>query len=72
MEVQTDKNLLTATEAARRLRISRASLSRLVRNNRIGVYRIGGRTMFDETLIDAFKESVYVEPREERQAVEEK
>ncbi len=64
MEVQMEgqQSLITAKETAKRLGISRPTLSRLVRKGRIGVYRVGGRTMFDEDVLDAFKRSVYVEP----------
>jgi excisionase family DNA binding protein len=57
--------LISARESAKRLGISRSSLSRLVKNNRIGVYRVGGRTMFDETILDAYKRSVFVQPTKE-------
>ncbi len=52
------QNLITAKEAAKRLSISRASLSRLVKEYRIGVYRVGGLTMFDERILEEFKASV--------------
>ncbi|HEX8289661.1 MAG TPA: helix-turn-helix domain-containing protein [Pyrinomonadaceae bacterium] len=56
------QELIAAKEAAKHLGISRASLCRLVKKNRIGVYRIGNRTMFDKEVLDTFKKSVYVEP----------
>lgn len=58
-------NLLSAKEAAARLGISRPTLSRLIRDNRIGVYRVGTRTLFDEQILDTFRASVYIAPREE-------
>jgi excisionase family DNA binding protein len=64
MEVKED--LISAKEAARRLGISTAQLSRLVSSNSIGVYRIGGRTLFDNETLDAFKQSVYFSPMGER------
>lgn len=57
------ERLIHAREVAQRLGISRAKLSRLVNANRIGVYRIGGRTLFDETILEDFKKRVYVEPQ---------
>lgn len=64
--MEKERGMISAKEAARRLGISRASLSRLVRDNSIGVYRIGGKTMFDETILDAYKRSVFVQPQAER------
>jgi excisionase family DNA binding protein len=64
--MESSETLISAREAAKRLGISRASLSRLVRARRIGVYRVGGRTMFDESVIDAFKRSIYIGPMMER------
>ncbi len=52
MEIQ---KMFTAEETAKRLGISRATLSRLVRDNRIAHYRIGQRTLFDE---DGLKEFI--------------
>jgi excisionase family DNA binding protein len=51
-------NMLTAEETAKRLRISRSALSRLVCENRIGHFRIGHRVMFDQQMLDEFKASV--------------
>lgn len=56
------ETLIPAKDAAKFLGISRANLSRLVKRNKIGVYRIGIRTMFDMETLNAFKKSVYVEP----------
>jgi excisionase family DNA binding protein len=64
--MEKEREMISAKEAARRLGISRASLSRLIRNNCIGVYRVGGKTMFDETILDAYKKSVFVQPLAER------
>lgn len=48
--------LLTVDEAAKMLRISRASLYTLMKNKKIRVTRIGGRTLFDRKDIDDFIE----------------
>ena len=61
--METNATLMSAKDAAKKLGISTASLSRLVRENRIGVYRVGGRTMFDEEILDAYKRSVFVMPQ---------
>jgi excisionase family DNA binding protein len=63
------ENMLTAEETSKRLRISRALLSRLVRENRIGHYRIGQRTMFTEEILREFTEATFQPPvKEEREA----
>lgn len=59
-----NENLISAKETAKRLGISRAGLSRLVNSRRIGVYWVGAKMMFDEALIDAFKQSIYIGPNE--------
>jgi excisionase family DNA binding protein len=56
-------NLVSAKDAAARLGISRPTLSRLIRDSRIGVYRVGTRTLFDEKILEEFKESVFVAPQ---------
>ena len=61
--MERNEPLISAKDAATKLGISTASLSRLVRENRIGVYRVGGRTMFDDEVLDAYKRSVYVTPQ---------
>lgn len=55
--------LISAADAAKRLNISKAMLSRLVSSGRLGVYRIGHRTLFDEQIIDDFKAAAYQPPR---------
>lgn len=57
-----NQNMLSAEETAKRLGISRATLSRLVRENRIGHYRIGQRTMFTEEILKDFVESTFQPP----------
>lgn len=59
MEIQ---KMLTAEETAQRLGISRATLSRLVRDNRIAHYRIGQRTLFDEAGLKEFIEATFQPP----------
>jgi excisionase family DNA binding protein len=59
MEIQ---KMYTADEMAKILRISRATLSRLVRDNRIAHYRIGQRTMFDEDSLKNFREATFQSP----------
>lgn len=63
METQ---NMYTAEETAKKLRISRASLSRLVQAGSIGYYRIGERTMFDEESLKNFREATFQPPVEEQ------
>jgi excisionase family DNA binding protein len=59
--METQK-MISAEETAKRLGISRATLSRLVRENRIGHYRIGQRTMFTEEILKDFVESTFQPP----------
>ena len=63
--METQK-MISAEETAKRLGISRATLSRLVRENRIGHYRIGQRTMFTEEILKSFVESTFQPPVEGR------
>lgn len=56
--VENDR-LISAADAAKRLNISKAMLSRLVSSGRLGVYRIGHRTLFDEQIINEFKTAVF-------------
>jgi excisionase family DNA binding protein len=55
-------NLISAKDAAHRLNISRGMLSRLVNAGRLGVYRIGDRTLFDEKILEEFKAAVFEPP----------
>jgi len=61
-EAAETKRLLSAREAAERLGVSRATLSRLIKARRIGVFRVGTRTLFDNSIIDSFKSAVYQPP----------
>jgi excisionase family DNA binding protein len=53
------QKLISAKEAAERLGISRALLSRLVKAELLATYRIGHRTLFDEAIIEEYKRSVF-------------
>ncbi len=59
-----NQNLMSAATVAKRLNISRATLSRLVVSGQLGTYRVGRKTMFDEQLLNEYKASV-LEPRHE-------
>jgi excisionase family DNA binding protein len=59
--MEENKDLIPAKEAAQRLGVSRATLSRLVKRNSIGVFRVGARTMFNDAVLEDFKWSVFVE-----------
>jgi excisionase family DNA binding protein len=56
--------LFSTKEGARRLGISPQSLREMVRRKRIGVFRIGGRLMFNQWVLDMFMASVF-EPQME-------
>ena len=65
------KNLYSAQELAETLGVSRATVSRLIKSNKIGVYRICGRTLFDEEMIRTYLKKTQIQPdngtREEKQ-----
>jgi excisionase family DNA binding protein len=62
-------NLISAKDAAHRLNISRGMLSRLVSSGRLGVYRIGDRTLFDEQILEEFKAAVFEPPCDNARAL---
>lgn len=57
-----EQKMISAEETAKRLGISRATLSRLVRDSRIGHYRIGKRTMFSEEVLKDFAKATFQPP----------
>jgi excisionase family DNA binding protein len=59
--METQK-MISAEETAKRLGISRAMLSKLVCENRIGHYRIGQRTLFTEEILRDFVEATFQPP----------
>lgn len=60
------EKLHSAKETVAILGISRPTLSRLLRRNAIGHFRIGTRTLFSTEHIRAFLESVEQVPKESR------
>jgi excisionase family DNA binding protein len=56
------KRLLSAREAPLVLGVSRATLCRLVKAKRIGVFRVGARTLFDNAILQNFMNSIYQPP----------
>lgn len=62
MEHKVD--LISAKEAAKRLNISQAMLSNLVKSGRISVIRIGDRTLFNDKILDDFMAANYQPPRD--------
>jgi excisionase family DNA binding protein len=56
------QDLIPASEFCRRLQMSRATLGRLVRAKVIGFYRVGGRLMFDEKILNEFKAASFHPP----------
>ncbi len=58
-----EQRLLTIEETAQFLRISKATLHRLLADNALTPVRIGGRTLFDRKDLDAFIEKAK-EPKE--------
>jgi excisionase family DNA binding protein len=66
--METQK-LYTAEEMAKKLRISRSSLTRLIQAGKIGYYRIGERTMFTEDSLNNFREATFQPPVEGQRKV---
>ena len=64
--MEEKEKLISAKEAAKRLGISRASLSRFVRAKRIGVHRLGGRIMFSDEILESFKAATFHPPDDEK------
>jgi excisionase family DNA binding protein len=62
------EKLYSAKETVAMLGISRPTLSRLLRRNAIGHFRIGTRTLFSADHIRIFLESVEEVPKEPRRA----
>lgn len=56
------EQLLSAKEAARLLKISPSTLSRI--KKRIGFYRIGVKTLFDPRNLAEYRQKVFVAPQE--------
>lgn len=61
--MEANESLITAKEAAQRLGVSRATLGRLMRGQRISFYRVGGRAMFSNSVLEEFKAAVFQEAR---------
>jgi excisionase family DNA binding protein len=64
MKMEYKVNLISAKDAAERLNISVAMLSRLVKSGRIAVIRIGDRTLFNEKILDDFMAANYKPSRD--------
>lgn len=62
------QKLYSAKEAVALLGISRPTLSRLLRRNAIGCFRIGTRTLFSSEHIRAFLDNVEQLPKDARRA----
>ncbi len=62
--MEEKQSLFSAAAAAKKLNISRATLSRLVKLGRLGVYRVGHRTMFDQKILEDFKAASYEPPND--------
>jgi excisionase family DNA binding protein len=56
--MEEKESLISAATAAKRLNISRSTLSRLAKSGRLAVYRVGHRMLFDEKILEEFKASV--------------
>jgi excisionase family DNA binding protein len=59
MEIEDRLGLFSTKEAARRLGISPPTLREMVRQRDIGVFRVGGRLMFNQWVLDLYLASVY-------------
>jgi excisionase family DNA binding protein len=61
--IENKMELFPTKEAARRLGITPSTLRDLVRRKVIGVFRVGGRLMFNQWVLDLYMASVY-EPQQ--------
>lgn len=59
VKIEDKMELFSTKEAARRLGISPPTLRELVREREIGVFRVGGRLMFNQWILDMYLSSVY-------------
>jgi excisionase family DNA binding protein len=59
MKIEDRLGLFSTKEAARRLGISPPTLREMVRQRCIGVFRVGGRLMFNQWVLDLYLASVF-------------
>lgn len=59
MKLEDKMGLFSTKEAARRLGLSPPTVRELVRQRRIGVFRVGQRLMFNQMVLDLYLASVY-------------
>lgn len=59
MKIEDKMGLFSTKEAARRLGVSPPTLRDMVRQREIGVFRVGGRLMFNQWVLDLYLASVY-------------
>lgn len=61
-KIEDKMGLFPTKEAARRLGISPPTLREMVRQQEIGVFRVGGKLMFSQWVLDLYLASVYEPP----------
>jgi excisionase family DNA binding protein len=61
-EAAENKKLISATEAAERLGVSRPTITRLIQAKRLACYRIGSRVLFDDSILENYLATVYQPP----------
>lgn len=61
---QQDTRLLTAAEVAERLRIPRSTVYRLARSQIIPYLKVGRRTLFDPSALQAWVNAHTITPRQ--------
>lgn len=59
VSVEDKMGLFSTKEASRRLGISPPTVRELVRQRKLGVFRIGQRLMFNQMVLDLYLASVY-------------
>ena len=57
--IESKWELFSTKEAARRLGITPATLRRLVRLRKIGVFRVGGKLMFNQWVLEMYLWSIH-------------
>lgn len=59
IKMEDKMGLFPTKEAARRLGVSPPTLREMVRQKEIGVFRVGGKLMFNQWVLDLYLASVY-------------
>jgi excisionase family DNA binding protein len=59
MKIEDKMGLFSTKEAAKRLGVSPPTVRELVRQRKLGVFRVGHKLMFSQMVLDLYLASVY-------------